>query len=100
VVQSDGKKSILVFKDGGRTDLTMGHLRHVCYDLSRTWYELSGKTVPSISYDQMSLYALGDLSFESSKRHDAHQWVGVVDWTSPDVLFSPKGDSGSLIHGI
>lgn len=62
---------IWLYKDGATTDLTVGHFRHIWYDLPRAWYKLTERTTVNSPLNEMSLETLGSLSLDvlRSTRH-------------------------------
>jgi hypothetical protein len=92
-------KAIHVFKNGITTGTTMGRLTRILWHYPPSWPSAHPQPLrltdaqpsPVLIFDETE-FVLTDLAQQT------HQWLGLVQWTSPDNAFSAPGDSGSLVY--
>jgi hypothetical protein len=94
---------LVVYKNGGTTGLTLGHLVQVMESSPQGWYELPGAEDDTREWWEVSNEDddedddEGESENEDDEDED-EEWLGLVKWA--DIPFSAPGDSGSLVFAL
>ena len=83
--------SILVFKTGMMTDLTMGHLVKVSKSPPEGWWQ-------NESLSSLTSSTSDDSDDGSSSEGEENDWIGYVKWST--IPFAAGGDSGSFVWAV